>query len=75
MQTDRSVDGEARPVALLGIGEAALADICRSVEVGAPLGTAVFKLTAVHRGAAGEVTGSNLVIDGDLDAGPGGRGP
>ncbi len=66
VQTDRSVDGTGHPVALLGIGEATLADICQSAEVGTPLGTVVFKLTA--GGAAGEVTASHLVIDGeDLD--------
>ncbi|ROQ99162.1 hypothetical protein EDE04_5712 [Streptomyces sp. 2132.2] len=66
VQTDRSVDGTGHPVALLGIGEATLTDICQSAEVGTPLGTVVFKLTA--GGPAGEVTASNLVIDGeDLD--------
>ncbi|MFB7787795.1 DUF6230 family protein [Streptomyces vinaceus] len=66
VQTDRSVDGKGHPVALLGIGEATLTDICQSAEVGTPLGTVVFKLTA--GGPAGEVTASNLVIDGeDLD--------
>ncbi|MYT26235.1 cholesterol esterase [Streptomyces sp. SID7760] len=66
VQTDRSVDGKGHPVALLGIGEATLADICQAAEVQTPLGTVVFKLTA--GGAAGEVTASNLVIDGeDLD--------
>ncbi|MFE2877926.1 DUF6230 family protein [Streptomyces roseus] len=66
VQTDRSVDGKGHPVALLGIGEATLTDICQAAEVQTPLGTVVFKLTA--GGAAGEVTASNLVIDGeDLD--------
>ncbi|MFI6149563.1 DUF6230 family protein [Streptomyces sp. NPDC051109] len=66
VQTDRSVDGKGHPVALLGIGEAALTDICQAAEVGTPLGKVVFKLTA--GGPAGEVTASNLVIDGeDLD--------
>ncbi|WP_406181251.1 DUF6230 family protein [Streptomyces sp. NBC_01006] len=66
VQTDRSVDGKGHPVALLGIGEATLTDICQSAEVDTPLGTVVFKLTA--GGPAGEVTASNLVIDGeDLD--------
>ncbi|MFE2553484.1 DUF6230 family protein [Streptomyces sp. NPDC059355] len=66
MQTDRSVDGKGHPVALLGIGEATLTGICQAAEVDTPLGTVVFKLTA--GGPAGEVTASNLVIDGeDLD--------
>ncbi|MEU8837759.1 DUF6230 family protein [Streptomyces roseus] len=66
VQTDRSVDGKGHPVALLGIGEATLTDICQAAEVQTPLGTVVFKLTA--GGAAGEVTAGNLVIDGeDLD--------
>ncbi|MFK0049581.1 DUF6230 family protein [Streptomyces sp. NPDC090741] len=66
VQTDRSVDGKGHPVALLGIGEATLTDICQSAEVDTPLGTVVFKLTA--GGPAGEVTASELVIDGeDLD--------
>ncbi|MGP3684711.1 DUF6230 family protein [Streptomyces sp. IBSNAI002] len=33
VQTDRSVDGKGHPVALLGIGEATLADICQAAEV------------------------------------------
>ncbi|MFI8266467.1 DUF6230 family protein [Streptomyces sp. NPDC085665] len=66
VQTDRSVDGKGHPVALLGIGEATLNDICQAAEVDTPLGTVVFKLTA--GGPAGQVTASNLVIDGeDLD--------
>ncbi|KOU15190.1 cholesterol esterase [Streptomyces sp. WM6372] len=66
VQTDRSVDGKGHPVALLGIGEATLADICQAAEVDTPLGKVVFKLTA--GGPAGEVTASDLVIDGeDLD--------
>ncbi|MBT2543004.1 cholesterol esterase [Streptomyces sp. ISL-44] len=63
VQTDRSVDGKGHPVALLGIGEATLTDICQAAEVGTPLGTVVFKLTA--GGPAGEVTATNLVIDGE----------
>lgn len=63
VQTDRSVDGKGHPVALLGIGEATLSDICQSAEVDTPLGTVVFKLTA--GGPAGEVTAGNLVIDGE----------
>ncbi|MEV7831169.1 DUF6230 family protein [Streptomyces subrutilus] len=63
VQTDRSVDGTGHPVALLGIGEATLTDICQSAEVGTPLGTVVFKLTA--GGPAGPVTASSLVIDGE----------
>ncbi|MFF1557379.1 DUF6230 family protein [Streptomyces sp. NPDC058279] len=66
VQTDRSADGKGHPVALLGIGEATLADICQAARVKTPLGTVVFKLTA--GGPAGQVTASNLVIDGeDLD--------
>ncbi|WP_328622012.1 DUF6230 family protein [Streptomyces sp. NBC_00354] len=66
VQTDRSVDGKGHPVALLGIGEATLTDICQSAEVDTPVGKVVFKLTA--GGPAGEVTAGNLVIDGeDLD--------
>lgn len=63
VQTDRSVDGKGHPVALLGIGDAQLSDICQSAEVKTPVGTVVFKLTA--GGDAGEVTASNLVIDGE----------
>ncbi|MFG2752249.1 DUF6230 family protein [Streptomyces xanthophaeus] len=63
VHTDRSVDGAGHPVALLGIGEATLSDICQSAEVGTPLGKVVFKLTA--GGPAGEVTASSLVIDGE----------
>ncbi|MEV7420830.1 DUF6230 family protein [Streptomyces sp. NPDC089919] len=66
VHTDRSVDGKGHPVALLGIGEATLSDICQSAEVPTPVGTVVFKLTA--GGPAGNVTATNLVIDGeDLD--------
>ncbi|MGW7103573.1 DUF6230 family protein [Streptomyces sp. NPDC054838] len=66
VQTDRSADGKGHPVALLGIGEATLSDICQAARVDTPLGTVVFKLTA--GGAAGQVTAGNLVIDGeDLD--------
>ncbi|WP_438294887.1 DUF6230 family protein [Streptomyces sp. HUAS TT7] len=63
VQTDKSVDGKGHPVALLGIGDAELSDICQSAEVSTPVGTVVFKLTA--GGDAGEVTASNLVIDGE----------
>lgn len=63
VQTDRSVDGKGHPVALLGIGDARLSDICQSAQVKTPLGTVVFKLTA--GGDAGEVTASDLVIDGE----------
>ncbi|MGE7390558.1 DUF6230 family protein [Streptomyces sp. NPDC004126] len=63
VHTDRSVDGKGHPVALLGIGEATLSDICQSAEVDTPLGKVVFKLTA--GGPAGNVTASNLVIDGE----------
>ncbi|MFD3328140.1 DUF6230 family protein [Streptomyces sp. NPDC058701] len=63
VQTDRSVDGKGHPVALLGLGEATLSDICQSAEARTPLGTVVFKLTA--GGPAGEVTAGNLVIDGE----------
>lgn len=63
VQTDRSVDGKGHPVALLGIGEAVLTDICQAAEVDTPVGTVVFKLTA--GGPAGEVTASDLVIDGE----------
>ncbi|WP_329193498.1 MULTISPECIES: DUF6230 family protein [unclassified Streptomyces] len=66
VQTDRSADGKGHPVALLGIGEATLADICQAARVDTPLGAVVFKLTA--GGPAGQVTAGNLVIDGeDLD--------
>ncbi|CAM5580412.1 cholesterol esterase [Streptomyces spiroverticillatus] len=63
VQTDRSVDGKGHPVALLGIGDARLSDICQSARVKTPVGTVVFKLTA--GGDAGEVTASNLIIDGE----------
>ncbi|WP_327359436.1 DUF6230 family protein [Streptomyces sp. NBC_01304] len=63
VQTDRSVDGKGHPVALLGIGDATLSDICQAAEVKTPLGTVVFKLTA--GGEAGNVTASNLIIDGE----------
>ncbi|RSS49347.1 cholesterol esterase [Streptomyces sp. WAC07061] len=63
VHTDRSVDGKGHPVALLGIGEATLSDICQSAEVDTPLGKVVFTLTA--GGPAGNVTASNLVIDGE----------
>lgn len=63
VQTDRSVDGKGHPVALLGIGDARLSDICQSAEVKTPVGKVVFKLTA--GGQAGAVTASNLVIDGE----------
>ncbi|MGW1638608.1 DUF6230 family protein [Streptomyces lavendulae] len=63
VQTDRSADGEGHPVALLGIGQATLSDICQAAEVDTPVGKVVFKLTA--GGPAGEVTASNLVIDGE----------
>lgn len=63
VHTDRSVDGKGHPVALLGIGEATLSDICQAAEVTTPVGKVVFKLTA--GGPAGQVTASNLVIDGE----------
>ncbi|WP_329114242.1 DUF6230 family protein [Streptomyces sp. NBC_01465] len=63
VQTDRAVDGKGHPVALLGIGNARLSDICQAAEVKTPVGTVVFKLTA--GGDAGEVTASSLVIDGE----------
>ncbi|MER5732426.1 DUF6230 family protein [Streptomyces sp. NPDC002138] len=63
VQTDRSVDGKGHPVALLGIGEATLSDICQSAVVDTPLGKVVFKLTA--GGSAGNVTATNLIIDGE----------
>ncbi|MGW2367233.1 DUF6230 family protein [Streptomyces sp. NPDC001667] len=63
VQTDRSVDGKGHPVSLLGIGEARLSDICQAASVPTPLGDVVFKLTA--GGGAGEVTASELVIDGE----------
>ncbi|MGW0735959.1 DUF6230 family protein [Streptomyces sp. NPDC002851] len=63
VQTDRSVDGKGHPVALLGIGDARLSDICQAAEVKTPVGNVVFKLTA--GGKAGDVTASNLVIDGE----------
>ncbi|MGK5628145.1 DUF6230 family protein [Streptomyces sp. URMC 123] len=63
VQVDRSVDGKGHPVALLGIGDAALADICQAARVKTPLGTVVFKLTA--GGPAGQVTATDLVIDGE----------
>lgn len=67
VQTDRSVDGKGHPVALLGIGEATLTDICQAAEVDTPVGKVVFKLTA--GGPAGNVTASSLVIDGEDLAG------
>ncbi|WP_330329364.1 DUF6230 family protein [Streptomyces sp. NBC_00536] len=63
VQTDRSVDGKGHPVALLGIGQATLSDICQSAVVDTPVGKVVFKLTA--GGPAGNVTATNLVIDGE----------
>ncbi len=63
VHTDRSADGRGHPVALLGIGDARLSDICQAAEVDTPVGKVVFKLTA--GGEAGEVTASNLVIDGE----------
>nr|WP_138906101.1 DUF6230 family protein [Streptomyces chryseus] len=63
VQTDRSADGKGHPVALLGIGDARLSDICQAAEVGTPVGKVVFKLTA--GGKAGEVTASSLVIDAE----------
>lgn len=63
VHTDRDVDGKGHPVALLGIGDARLSDICQSAVVSTPVGKVVFKLTA--GGSAGEVTASNLVIDGE----------
>jgi hypothetical protein len=63
VQTDRDADGKGHPVALLGIGNATLSDICQAASVKTPVGTVVFKLTA--GGDAGKVTASNLVIDGE----------
>ncbi|MFI2224815.1 MULTISPECIES: DUF6230 family protein [Streptomyces] len=63
VHTDRSVDGTAHPVALLGLGKATLTDICQSARVRTPVGTVVFKLTA--GGDAGAVTAEHLVIDGE----------
>ena len=58
-----AVSGTSFQVALLGIGDATLADLCQAAEVTTPVGTVVFKLTA--GGQAGQVTASNLVIDGE----------
>lgn len=63
VQTDRSADGKGHPVALLGLGDATLADICQSAQVNTPLGTVVFKLTA--GGSAGNVTATSLIIDAE----------
>ncbi|MFC5144156.1 DUF6230 family protein [Streptomyces aureoversilis] len=63
VEVDRSADGEGRPVALLGIGDATLSDICQSAQVPTPLGPVVFKLTA--GGKAGAVRASNLVLDSE----------
>ncbi|MFF7024947.1 cholesterol esterase [Streptomyces klenkii] len=63
VHVDRSADGAGHPVALLGLGEATLSDICQSAQVATPLGTVVFKLTA--GGTAGEVRASNLVLDSE----------
>ncbi|WP_251020071.1 DUF6230 family protein [Streptomyces sp. ISL-98] len=63
VQTDRSADGKGHPVALLGIGDARLSDICQAAEIGTPVGKVVFKLTA--GGKAGDVTASSLVIDAE----------
>ncbi|UGY90334.1 DUF6230 family protein [Streptomyces gobiensis] len=63
VEVDRSVDGKEHPVALLGIGDAKLSDICQAAPVKTPLGTVVIKLTA--GGDAGKVTASNLIIDGE----------
>ncbi|MEU8551015.1 DUF6230 family protein [Streptomyces roseoverticillatus] len=63
VHVDRSADGTGHPVVLLGIGDAALSDICQSAQVDTPLGTVVFKLTA--GGRAGQVRASNLVIDSE----------
>ncbi|MEU1670778.1 DUF6230 family protein [Streptomyces roseifaciens] len=63
VEVDRSADGAARPVALLGIGDATLSDICQSAQVPTPLGPVVFKLTA--GGKAGAVRASNLVLDSE----------
>ncbi|WP_269855777.1 DUF6230 family protein [Streptomyces sp. RPT161] len=62
VQTDHSTDGKGHPVALLGLGDATLSDICQAVGVRTPVGTVVFKLTA--GGDAGDVTASRLIIDG-----------
>ncbi|MEU7168968.1 DUF6230 family protein [Streptomyces morookaense] len=63
VQTDRAVDGKGHPVALLGIGDATLSDICQSASVDTPLGKVTFRLTA--GGDAGQVTADSLVIDGE----------
>ncbi|MFE0046019.1 DUF6230 family protein [Streptomyces albireticuli] len=63
VQVDRSADGTGHATALLGIGDATLTDLCQSSRVDTPLGQVVFKLTA--GGEAGEVTASDLVIDGE----------
>ncbi|WP_406111495.1 DUF6230 family protein [Streptomyces sp. NBC_01003] len=42
VQTDRDADGKGHPVALLGIGNATLSDICQAAEVKSPVGTVVF---------------------------------
>ncbi|QLE76362.1 cholesterol esterase [Streptomyces rectiverticillatus] len=63
VEVDRSADGEGHPVALLGIGDATLSDICQSAQVPTPLGPVVFKLTA--GGRAGAVRVSQLVLDSE----------
>ncbi|MBH1937444.1 cholesterol esterase [Streptomyces sp. AV19] len=60
---DRAADGSGHPVALLGLGEAMLSDLCQSARVPTPVGTVVFKLTA--GGKAGPIAASDLVIDGE----------
>ncbi|MGK5733007.1 DUF6230 family protein [Streptomyces sp. URMC 124] len=57
---DRSVDGTGRPVALLGIADAELSDLCQAAQVKTPLGNVVFKLRA--GGAAGSVEVRQLVL-------------
>ncbi|CAM5345074.1 DUF6230 family protein [Streptomyces abikoensis] len=67
VHVDRSADGAGHPVALLGIGDATLSDICQSAQVSTPVGTVVFKLTA--GGKAGAVRASDLVLDSEDLAG------
>ncbi|KNB50455.1 DUF6230 family protein [Streptomyces caatingaensis] len=60
---DHAADGSGHPVALLGLGEATLSDLCQSARVPTPVGTVVFRLTA--GGRAGPIAARDLVIDGE----------
>jgi hypothetical protein len=62
-----SADGSRHPVAVAGIRNARLSDLCQSVRIATPFGSVVMRITA--GGAGHPVQATNLVVDADQLAG------